>query len=204
MGTPEVIFLDGPTSAGKTSLARALQARLPGLFMHLGIDHFIQMAPLKLHGVVEGFRLVPQPDGTLPIVVGETAERVLDAYRASVRAIAAQGTGVVVDEVLLEKAWLERWVQELAGVDVFFIGVHCALTELERRELARGDRGRGQARSQHERVHRHAEYDFTVDTTETDAERCAAAIHEAFDLRTSPSAFERLRSGRQGSGLRIP
>jgi hypothetical protein len=50
----------------------------------------------------------------------------------------------------------------------------------------------------------HAEYDFTVDTTQTEAERCAAASHAAFDLRTRPSAFERLRPGSQGSALATP
>jgi chloramphenicol 3-O phosphotransferase len=63
-GAYHVILLNGCTSAGKTSLARALQASLPELWLHLSLDHFLSMTPRKFHGVAEGMRLVSQADGT--------------------------------------------------------------------------------------------------------------------------------------------
>ncbi|MCB0092442.1 MAG: hypothetical protein KDE54_31355, partial [Caldilineaceae bacterium] len=41
----DVIYLNGPSSAGKTSLARALQSLLPGYYLHIGIDMLIEMMP---------------------------------------------------------------------------------------------------------------------------------------------------------------
>ena len=38
MRLPDAILLNGSTSSGKTSIARALQAALPQPYLHVGID----------------------------------------------------------------------------------------------------------------------------------------------------------------------
>ena len=42
-----VIYLNGPSSSGKTTLAGALQEALDGMWLHVGIDKMISMMPLK-------------------------------------------------------------------------------------------------------------------------------------------------------------
>ena len=54
MTFPQVILLNGCSSAGKSSIAQALQAQLPGLWLHIKLDQFLQMLPLHLHGAHEG------------------------------------------------------------------------------------------------------------------------------------------------------
>jgi chloramphenicol 3-O phosphotransferase len=40
-----VIYLNGTSSAGKSSIARALQAKLDDLYLHVPLDVFLQMVP---------------------------------------------------------------------------------------------------------------------------------------------------------------
>ena len=70
------------------------------------------------------------------------------------------------------------WQEHLAGLDLFTVGVHCELAELERREKARGDRMIGQARRQFEHVHDEMRYDLEIDTgalTPGQAAKCILA-----------------------------
>jgi chloramphenicol 3-O phosphotransferase len=85
-------------------------------------------------------------------------------------------------------------VTALAGVDVFFVGVHCAPEELTLREIARRDRRRGSAVGALEYVHTHAVYDLEIDTTATPSSALAEQIITALRTRSGPSAFERLRA----------
>ena len=45
MHSNTVIFLNGTSSAGKTSLVEHLQEQLDEPFLHIGIDHFLFMLP---------------------------------------------------------------------------------------------------------------------------------------------------------------
>jgi len=192
---PDVILLNGSSSAGKTSIARALQARLPEPYMLFGIDDVFPWTPLRWHDSPEGFQFTPLPTGELPLRVGPRGDMILKAWRRMVRAAVEEGLRVVLDEVFVTDDALQDWARTLAGREVFLVGVRCALAELQRRERARGDRGVGQALWQHERVHAQGPYDFEVDTTSASAEACAAQILAALETRTTPSVFERLAQG---------
>jgi hypothetical protein len=45
--TGTIIFLNGTSSSGKTSILRALQDRLPDPYLDMGIDRFIFMLPRR-------------------------------------------------------------------------------------------------------------------------------------------------------------
>jgi chloramphenicol 3-O phosphotransferase len=122
------------------------------------------------------------PDGSLPLRFGPGGARLLRAWRRMVRAGRDAGMRFVVDEVLLTPQDLPDWYDALAGLDVFFVGVHCDLAELQRREIERGDRGVGQAISQYDTVHSYGSYDFEVDTTATSTADCVDAILVKLDL----------------------
>ena len=86
---------------------------------------------------------------------------------------------------------LDDWVAALHGIDVFFVGVHCAPEELVLRERARRDRVPGSAVSFIARVHAHRIYDLEVDSTATPSSALAA-----LETRKGPSAFARLGRAR--------
>ena len=188
---PDVILLNGTSSAGKSSLTLALQAQLP--FVRMGIDDFIwERAPIGWYDAPEGF--VFPPSGGIPPEFGVEALKLWRAYHRAVRICVTEGLGVVVDDLIMTREFLDDWVTALAGADVFFVGVHCAPEELTLREIARRDRRRGSAVGALEYVHAHAVYDLEIDSTAAPSSALAAQIIAAAQTRSGPSAFERLRA----------
>jgi chloramphenicol 3-O phosphotransferase len=176
MRLPDVIFLNGCTSAGKTSIGRALQARLPEPYLQFGIDHVFPWLPPAWCETPEGYWFERRDDGAMPILIGDGFLSVAKGWHRMVRAGVDVGLRFIVDEALIDPRLLPDWQVALGGCDVLMVGVRCALGELQRREKARGDRGIGQALAQHEFVHAGVAYDLEVDTTATSTEACVAAI----------------------------
>lgn len=192
MKLPDVILLNGTSSAGKSALTLALQARLP--FVRMGIDDFIwERVPSSWYDAV-GVFLRGSRDDRAPVEYADEPPKLFRAYHRAVRACVAEGLGVVVDDAIVTRELLDDWVTALDGIDVFFVGVHCAVEELILRERARRDRAPGTAMQLINRVHAHAVYDLEIDSTTTVNSALAAQIVVAMDRRDSPSGFERMRS----------
>lgn len=182
-GAGRIILLNGASSSGKSSLARALQARIDTPFWHISIDH------LRDSGVLPSAR----------IRSGEFDWRAMrDAFfigfERSLVAYAEAGNDLIVEHIMESEAWLHRLAGILSGQDVFFVGVHCALEELERRERQRGDRPPGDARRDYFRIHSYCAYDVEVDGM-GDSQANADAVIAAWRVRRSPSIFARLATG---------
>ena len=191
---PEVIFLNGATSAGKSTLALSLQKRLSDTWLRFSVDDPLQRAPLRLHDNPAGFQFEVRPDGAVALNIGREGERLLRAWRRMLRAAVDAGQRLILDEVILSPLMLRDWLEVFEDCDVFFVGVRCDLAELERREAARGDRMPGQALWMHELVHAHGLYDLEVDSTFTPAGAMAQTIVGAIDAPPEPRAFDRLRA----------
>lgn len=162
-----ILFLNGTSSSGKTSIARVLHERLPEPYLYLSVDDFFHMLPEKtLNPTTQ--QEAEQFSRLVPVVIS--------GLHTCVGALARAGNNVLLDHVLEEKVWLEECLEQWVGLDVIFVGVKCPLEELEKREKERGDRSLGLARYQFERVHTHTHYDLEVDTSLLSAEECAARI----------------------------
>lgn len=193
--TPAIILLNGSSSSGKSTLARALQRRLDPQPVVTGLDSFVfGQLPAAWHGAPHGVYFSQRADGAVPVHFGPGGQAMVRAFHRSVAAMADCGLSVIVDDVLCEPWFLPDWLEATTGRTVFFVGVHCELAEAERREVARGDRQVGQVRSQFGQVHAHGDYDLTVDTTCTDPRQCAEQIRAALNDGLRPGAFDRLRS----------
>lgn len=180
-----VILLHGASSAGKSSIARAAQARLDTPFLHLSIDHLRDAGVLPL----ERFRAGD-------FAWAEHREPFLRGFHASLPAFAGAGNDLLVEHIVETPAWLGALVQLLAAFDVFFVEVYCPLPELERRERERGDRPPGDARRDFETLSLDARYDLELDGTDP-PERNAERLIEAWRRRSGPSAFELMTPNRQ-------
>ena len=179
----KIIMLNGASSAGKSTLARLLQQRLDDPFLHLSFDHLRDSNSLPMERI---------RNGTLDWAHMRPA--VFDGFHRSLHAFAVAGNNLIVDHIIEQEQWLADLVEMLATFDVFFVGVHCPLPELERRERARGDRPLGEAHADFLSVHRFSVYDLEVDATlpiETNVARLTAAWH----ARSRPSAFDRMAGG---------
>lgn len=193
---PSVILLNGCSGAGKTSIGRALQATLAPPHVVTGIDDFVfRMLPPQWHGAADGLQFQPQADGSVPLHLGPGAMAMERAFHRSVRALADCGLGVIVDDVILNAELLADWLDALEGVPVCFVGVHCALEELQQREAARPDRTKGHMQTHFAHVHAHGDYDLVVDTTARATWRCAKDVLAGLETWTAgATAFDRLRA----------
>jgi chloramphenicol 3-O phosphotransferase len=117
-----------------------------------------------------------------------------EGFHRCLPALAAAGNNLIVEHIVETEAWMRRLLRLLSGVDVFFVGVHCPLQELERRELERGNRRQGEARADFETTHTFCRYDFEVLST-LPLEENVKAVIATWKTRQPPSAFERMRQG---------
>ncbi len=147
-----IIFLNGTSSAGKTTLAHALRDRLTESFCYYASD---QLADAGFRTIRRELRDVGQP--------GERS-RFFDGFHRSIAAFAEAGNDLLVEHVVEEQSWADQLTAFLAHLDVFWIGVHAPLDVLERRERERGDRTVGEARY-HLKTHDFCRYDLEVSTT---------------------------------------
>ena len=171
--TIQVIVLNGASSSGKTSIARCLQANLMTPWLRLGIDDLIRAMPDE--GIEDGSLLSISQAGQVEVGPGWRALET--SWNIGVASIAVSGTGVIVDEVLLEGgASQERLRTAFGGLEVFWVGVKCDDEVARAREALRPDRVPGMAESQAAVLHEGVAYDLIVDTTNATSMSCASEI----------------------------
>jgi chloramphenicol 3-O phosphotransferase len=187
VGSGRIILINGTSSSGKTTLVRKLQGTLPDLWLEMGIDRFAYALPGRVQGQPtwpQLFRYVRpdgRSDGPFSIETTPLGNRFISGMHATAAALADVGLNVIVDHVILERAWLEECARLWAKLDVLFVGVRCPLEVVLRRELEREEaRTHGQAEAQFEVVHRWATYDIEVDTSVLTPDEAVARIMAAF------------------------
>jgi chloramphenicol 3-O phosphotransferase len=113
-------------------------------------------------------------------------------------AFAAAGNDLIVEHVIEFASRRRDLARLLAGLDVFLVGVHCDLAEIDRRERARGDRRPGEGRTHVETdlIHSFGAYDFEVDTTEGVDDTLVGAVLTAWHARSGRSAMPADLAGR--------
>lgn len=186
--TGSIILLNGASSTGKSTLAVALQEQLPLPFWHYSIDHLIS-AKILPHARIDSGEF-PWPS---------QRPQFFEGFHNSIPALAAAGNHLIVEHIVETEDWMQRLLLLLEGFDVFFVGLHCPIEELERRERLRGNRRIGEARADFEVAHTFGRYDFECSSIEA-ADVVAARLVEAWAARSSSSTFaamlRELRSAR--------
>lgn len=164
-----VIFIHGASSSGKSTLARALQARIDRPFWHYSIDH------LRDSGVLPTVRIA---NGEFPW--RKLRDGFFDGFHRSVAAFADAGNDIILEHILDTPGWRDQLATLLAPHDVLFVGLHCPVDELNRREQERGNRQIGSAEADHHAIHRGLRYDLELDGTrepDANAGRILSAWH---------------------------
>jgi chloramphenicol 3-O phosphotransferase len=176
-----IIFLNGTSSSGKSSIAEQLLRVLPTPYFHLPVD------------AINSLRARERTNELSAEELADVLERTVRGFHRVVAGMAAAGNDVVVDHVLRESHWLRDCLTLLKDEEVVFVGVRCPLDEVVRRERERGDRQIGRAAYHFDRVHAHGVYDVECDTSVSTPEQCAFQIKEFLDDGQSPSAFKELQ-----------
>jgi adenylylsulfate kinase/chloramphenicol 3-O phosphotransferase len=171
MNHGKIIFLNGVTSTGKTSIAEELRELAGEIYYHLSNDIFHCMIGEKFW--VENDRMC-------------VAKSIAAMYYAA-KGMCENGINVVIDGMLLE---MPEFIQEygtphydimqsaLNGIDIIMVEVFCPLEECRRRNIKRGDRGEFQSEEQSNEMNKNIRYDLRVDTSTNSPTECARQIWE--------------------------
>jgi chloramphenicol 3-O phosphotransferase len=193
-----IVLLNGVPRAGKSSIAAAIQASFPGVWMNLGLDHFKSMTPQRYQPGI-GLR----PGGEAP----DLEPLVVTLYIAMYESIAAhsrRGVNVVADVdhhdgFSVPRGILPACARVLEGLPAYFIGVRCPIDVVMARRQATWGRSYAEDGSIprpvllfQELVHIPGVYDLEVDTSVMSPEASAEAIRVRIDAGPAPTALQRL------------
>jgi chloramphenicol 3-O phosphotransferase len=167
----KIIFINGTSSSGKTTILRALQNLMDEPYLEAGIDKFIWMLP-------ERYLNRPLWDDVLGLAdeAGEMGDCLVHGMHQAISALSLTGINVLADHVLVEQNWVDECVELFSELPAYLIGVQCPLEVLEERERSRKNRTLGQAKLQFPVIHKYSVYDLVVDSSLLTPEECARAI----------------------------
>lgn len=195
-----IIFLNGGSSVGKSTIARQILHQSDRPFVYFSIDHLVN------RWMDEKFIAFDiEPDAWLyqESEIDEQGNLLSKQFQSSnvsqlhwdlieaLTVLINKGYDLVIDEVLSQIEVFQRYVHALChSKKVYMIKIICDLVECERRENDRQDRLRGFARSVYSQTYsKHPFYDLDIDTTSTSPEICAKKIIEFINQNPSPQAF---------------
>lgn len=175
--TGKIIFINGASSSGKTTIIKELQGITPEPFLHYSIDHFRDSGILP----IDRFK---QKD----FVWKEYREQFFSGYHHSIASFANAGNNLIVEHIIETKEWKLLFEQLFKAVDLYFVGVHCDLDTLKAREKNRGDRPIGDAEKDFYSIHEGLIYDLELDGT-NDAVKNSRLLLEMWNERNERSSF---------------
>lgn len=111
-----------------------------------------------------------------------------EGYHGSLAAYAHAGNNLILEHILDTEGWHAELRALFDPFDVFFVGVHCSLAELIRREEVRGDRPAGSAEQDFKTIHRGLRYDLEIDS-EQPPDDTVGRLLETWRARTGRSRF---------------
>lgn len=165
-----IIFLNGTSSSGKTTISRELTRRLFD-YEYMGIDDHLPRDQNLAYQLQK-----QDAQGIL-----KAATDAVYAFHNSIASKAATGRNVIVDHVLQNPDWAEHAGITFEPYPVLFVGVYCPIDVAIERERERGDRINGTVQCQFHVVHANILYDLTVDTSILTPWQCADRIIHAID-----------------------
>ena len=164
MDKGRIIFLNGVTSAGKTSIVEALQERDDIFFYVVANDLFQEMIGDKY--LRENYWKY-------------LSEVIIMMYHAA-KLYSDMGKNILIDGILVEREEITPHYQQLLEIlknnPLDLVEVYCPLDVCRKRNIMRGDRYESQSDEQHELMAKNIEYTLRVDTSLFSADECADRI----------------------------
>lgn len=159
-----IIFLNGVTSSGKTTIVEALQARKDVFFYVVANDLFEEMIG-EQYLREDYWKYL----GEVIIMMYHTAKLFSDMRK-----------NVIIDGILVEREGVEphyaRLLDILKDNPLDVVEVYCPLEICRERNIARGDRYESQSEEQAALMAKDIRYSMRVDTGVSSPEECADQI----------------------------
>ena len=159
-----IIFLNGVTSAGKTSIVEALQERDDIFFYVVANDLFQEMVG----------------DKYLRENYWKYLSEVIIMMYHSAKLYSDMGKNILIDGILVEREEITphylRLLEILKNNPLDLVEVYCPLDVCRKRNIVRGDRYENQSDEQHKLMAKNIEYTLRVYTSLFSADECAEII----------------------------
>jgi len=192
-----IVFLNGTSSAGKTSIAKKIQEIYPEPMLHMGMDHFFFSLHPRFIGHGEeshlGYQFVSVDDPIGPKILvqkGIYGKRISRAMHLALKAVVESNIPLVIDDLLFSEEDFQDYLELFKDVNVIFVSVKPPLQIAELREKMRGDRSAGLARGLYEVVYQDRLFDIEIDTEKMSPEESAQLIINYINASTQPTAFK--------------
>ncbi|CZF79500.1 Chloramphenicol 3-O phosphotransferase [Grimontia marina] len=174
--SPNLIVLDGASGAGKTTLAKALQEQfLPENWLYFSIDTLVYSLPPSV------FEHCNQENDWRSL----DPNTLIKGAFSCVNALLEAGNKVIFDAVISTPQGALQMDLAFENHERLYVGLHCELTELERRTFDRGDRTIDEARHGFSTSPFHLKYDLELDSTSTPATELSTIIAATLQERVS-------------------
>ena len=164
MDKGRIIFLNGVTSAGKTSIVEALQERDDIFFYVVANGLFQEMVGVKY--LRENFWKY-------------LSEVIIMMYHTA-KLYSDMGKNVLIDGILVERDEISPHYQRLLEIlrdnPLDLVEVYCPLDICRKRNIIRGDRYESQSDEQYELLAKNIKYRLRVDTSLYSPSECADII----------------------------
>jgi len=164
----KVIFLNGLTSTGKTSMCKELISRKKHSFFVLGYDMFEEAIPEWSY------------------TEARYANAIIAMYHAA-RSLSDQGQDVIIDGLIMQMEGLEHHYDELKkifeGYPLIIVNVHCSLELLRERNIARGDRRENQSEEQSKKIVDNIDFYCSIDSGRHTVTECVDLLLNSIELQ---------------------
>ena len=164
MDKGKIIFLNGVTSSGKTSIVEALQERRDQFFYVVANDLFQEMVGEQY--LEENYWKYLSE---VIILMYHTAKLYSDL-----------GKNVLIDGILVERDEIKPHYEQLMEImkdsPLSIVEVYCPLDVCRQRNIERGDRFESQSDEQAELMSKDIKYTMRVDTSVNNPTECAEQI----------------------------
>lgn len=159
-----IIYLNGVTSAGKTSIVDALQAR-EDVFLYVVANDLFQEMVGENYLRKNYWKYLSE----VIILMYHTAKLFSD-----------RGKNVIIDGILVERPEIKPHYEQLKEIlndnPFDIVEVYCPLEICRKRNIERGDRYENQSEEQAALMAEHIDYSMRVDTHINTPEECAEII----------------------------
>lgn len=185
-----IVFLNGVSSTGKSSLSKKIQECLSEPYHRLNVDEFITFADMKGH----------------PSTYFERGKDPVSLFPHVIKLYSDMGVNVIVDvafmkwfgpKIFMAEESLLKCIELLAEYPLLYVHVTCPFKEVSRRHKARGNRGEELNFDFPEEAlvgDLDGIYDLVVNTHSQSLDGCANQIIEALQSESNFKAFKALKA----------
>jgi chloramphenicol 3-O phosphotransferase len=168
----KVIFLNGISSSGKTSIVKAIQHISSIPFLHFGVDALIDMMPnnwLSFNNLTKDGCWFEQYENEFGRAVscnaGSYGKQVFDLGIKFISTILDANLNLIIDEVVWDQKQMDQYHTILSIYKVVFVKIYCSRQSAQEREILRRNREIGLANDQFDRINSiKYNYDLEINT----------------------------------------